>query len=100
MVILAGHTTPPVGTAKEAALIARFSENVERAGIRHVVTSRRLADGLAREFLSSRHVCGTTEIGSRAVLAELCGEPRPDYARLTRILYGFVPRQDEVPSLD
>ncbi|CAA7622670.1 membrane hypothetical protein [Magnetospirillum sp. LM-5] len=100
MVVLAGHTTPPVGSDQEARLIARFKENVERAEVRHLVTSRTLADGLAKEFLASRHVCHVTDVGRRAVLAELCGDPLPDYARVSRILYGFVPRQDGVPSLD
>ena len=98
--IIAGHTTPPVGTPEEAALIAKFSENVVRAKVRHVVANRELADGPAKAFLQSRWVCGVTNVGRFAVLAELCGAPDPDYAHLTRILYGFVPRQDGYPSVD
>jgi hypothetical protein len=100
MLVLAGHTTPPVGTEQEARIIEGFSRNVALAKVRHVVTNREQAEGPAKAFLASRWVCKVTDVGKRAVLAELCGSPEPDYQRLAPILYGFIPRQDTVPQLD
>jgi hypothetical protein len=99
-VVLAGHTSPSEGTPEEARLIARFGQNLQTADVRHVVMNRRSAEGPGRAFLASRYVCKITGFGTRAVLAELCGNHQPDYARLTPILYRLIPRQAGEPSLD